>query len=189
MCKHSADVKTLSMAGSVTTRNIFVCWRDRRVFDLWPLQTGSGWYTLKHAHVSLDVCVSARSFWIQLSQAVQLLEYSDTSAVRYIYSDTSAVMQMCVLDWDRVLGLCTNIYGIHHDCRQCVCLTWAHLSPIPLGTEPQGLCGLNMQVCVTVGQKCGCLCISLHLSVVIWLKICYWGNEVCFFVSMEIIDK
>lgn len=164
MCKHSADVKTLSMAGSVTTRNIFVCLRDRRVFDLWPLQTGSGWYTLKHVHVSLDVCVSARSFWIQLSQAVQLLEYSDTSAV----------MQMCVCltVWDRVLGLCTNIYVIHHYCRQCVCLTWAHLSPIPLGTEPQGLCGLNMQVCVTVGQKCGCLYISLHLSVVIWFKIC-----------------
>lgn len=111
------------------------------------------WYKLKHVHVSLEVFVC-------LCQAVQLLENSDT------HTHICCRAGVCVWPWDGILRLCTNIYVIHHGCCQRVCLTWALLSPTPLGTEPPGGggggCALNTQVCVTVGQKCGCLYTSLH---------------------------
>lgn len=119
-------------------------------------------YKLKHVHVvpgGLCVCV-------RLLVAVQLLENSDP------HTHICCHAGVCVWPWDGILRLCTNTYVIHHNCCQRVCLTRDLLSPPPLGTEPQWVCALNTQVCVTVGQKWGCLYTSLHLSVLIWLPIC-----------------
>lgn len=81
--------------------------------------------------------------------------------------------------WLWVLRLCPNIQVTHHNRCNCVCLTWAHLSPIPLGW---GFVVKNAAVFLSWWER-GHLCITLHLSVFIGLKLLL--RYCCLFVTIE----
>ena len=161
--------------------------RETEVFNLWPLQTGSDWHRAHSSALWLSssgntchqecVCVRAcMCVWLCVRVCVFSWLRLFCCNVRYwaarsLVSVWGPVLKLCM--WlcvrECVLWLCTNVYVIHHYPCQCVCLTWAHLSPQPRGTgaSSQGGCegvkyagALHMWCeCVSFVCPCALVCV------------------------------